>query len=94
MWIGRQKGGLTHLSYKDGSYKTETYTEAQGLAQNSVYAVNQNRDGSVWAGTLSGGVSQFSGGKFRNYTTRNGLASNTIDAIRRKRRRHDVVRDA
>lgn len=81
LWIGRQKGGLTHVSYKDESYKTETFTEAQGLAQNSVYAVNQNRDGSVWAGTLSGGVSQFSGGKFRNYTTRNGLASNTIDAI-------------
>lgn len=81
LWIGRQKGGLTHLSYKDGSYKTETYTEAHGLAQNSVYAVNQNRDGSVWAGTLSGGVSQFSGGKFRNYTTKDGLASNTVDAI-------------
>ncbi len=81
LWIGRQKGGLTHLSYKDGRYTTETYTEAQGLAQNSVYAVNRNRDGSLWAGTLSGGVSQFSGGKFTNYTTRNGLVSNTIDAI-------------
>jgi len=81
LWIGRQKGGLIHLSYKDGSYKTDTYTEAQGLAQNSVYAVNQNRDGSVWAGTLSGGISQFSSGKFRNYTTGNGLASNTINAI-------------
>ena len=81
LWIGRQKGGLTHLSYKDGSYKTETYTEAQGLAQNSVYALNQNRDGSVWAGTLSGGVSRFSGGKFRNYTTKDGLASNTVNAI-------------
>jgi signal transduction histidine kinase len=81
LWIGRQKGGLTHLSYKDGSYKTETYTEAQGLAQDSVYAVNQNRDGSVWAGTLSGGVSHFSGGKFRSYTTKDGLASNTVNAV-------------
>ena len=81
LWIGRQKGGLTHLSYKDGSYRSETFTEAQGLAQNSVYAVNQNRDGSVWVGTLSGGVSQLSNGKFKNYTTRDGLASNTINAI-------------
>jgi len=81
LWIGRQKGGLTHLSYKDGSYKTETYSEAQGLAQDSVYAVNQNRDGSMWAGTLSGGVSQFSGGKFRSYTTKDGLASNTVNAV-------------
>ena len=23
LWIGRQKGGLTHLSYKDGAYTTE-----------------------------------------------------------------------
>ena len=81
LWLGRQKGGLTHLSSKNGKYTIVTYTEAQGLAQNSVYAINQNRDGSVWAGTLSGGVSHFSGGKFRNYTTRNGLPSNTIDAI-------------
>ena len=81
LWIGRQKGGLTHLSYNDKTYKTETYTESQGLAQNSVYTVNQNRDGTVWAGTLSGGVSHFSGGKFRTYTTRNGLASNTVYAI-------------
>lgn len=81
LWIGRQKGGLTRLSYKDGSYKTETYTEAHGLAQNSVYAINQNRDGSVWAGTLSGGVSRFKNGRFTTYTTANGLASNTIEAI-------------
>lgn len=81
LWIGRQKGGLTRLNYKDGSFKTETYTEAHGLAQNSVYAVNQSRDGSVWAGTLSGGVSHFSSGKFKNYTIADGLASNTIDAI-------------
>lgn len=81
VWIGRQKGGLTHLSYKNGTYTTETYTEAQGLAQNNVYAVSQGRDGSVWAGTLSGGVSHFNGGKFTNYTTRDGLVSNTIDAI-------------
>jgi signal transduction histidine kinase len=81
LWIGRQKGGLTRLSYKDGTYRTETYNEAQGLAQNSVYAINQNRDGSVWAGTLSGGVSQFKNGKFTNYTTAHGLAANTVDAI-------------
>ena len=81
VWLGRQKGGLTHLKYKDGSYNSETYTAAQGLAQDSVYAVNVTHDGSVWAGTLSGGASQFSGGKFKNYTTQDGLASNTINAI-------------
>ena len=38
-------------------------------------------DGTVWAGTLSGGVSKLSNGKFTNYTTANGLASNTVASI-------------
>lgn len=81
LWIGRQKGGLTHLVNKGGSYVAETYEQTQGLAQNSVYAVYRNRDGTIWAGTLSGGVSHFSGGRFTNYTIANGLAANTINAI-------------
>ncbi|HXJ13715.1 MAG TPA: two-component regulator propeller domain-containing protein [Candidatus Limnocylindrales bacterium] len=81
LWIGRQQGGLTHLHYAAGSLTARTYTEADGLAQNSVYAVFQARDGSVWAGTLSGGVSQLGNGRFTNYTTAAGLASNSVASI-------------
>jgi signal transduction histidine kinase/ligand-binding sensor domain-containing protein len=81
LWIGRQQGGLTYLHYAAGSFTTRTYTERDGLAQNSVYAVFQSRDGTVWAGTLSGGVSQFANGRFTNYTTAAGLASNSVTSI-------------
>jgi signal transduction histidine kinase/ligand-binding sensor domain-containing protein len=81
LWIGRQQGGLTHLHYADGSLSTRTYTEADGLAQNSVYTVFQSRDGAVWAGTVSGGVSQFNNGRFTTYTTASGLTSNSITSI-------------
>ena len=81
LWIGRQQGGLTHLQYAAGSLTTSTYTEAEGLAQNSVYAVFQSHEGVVWAGTLSGGVSQLANGRFKNYTTVDGLASNSITSI-------------
>jgi signal transduction histidine kinase/ligand-binding sensor domain-containing protein len=81
LWIGRQQGGLTHLQYAAGSPRVRTYTEANGLAQNSVYAVFQGHDGTVWAGTLSGGVSQFANGKFTTYTTANGLPSNSVTSI-------------
>jgi signal transduction histidine kinase len=81
LWIGRQQGGLTHLHYAAGSLTTMTYTEADGLAQDSVYAVFQSHDGAVWAGTLSGGVSQLANGRFTNYTTAVGLASNAITSI-------------
>lgn len=81
LWVGRQQGGLTHLTPQNGGVSVETFTHAQGLAQNSVYSVYEARDGTVWAGTLSGGVSSFRNGKFRTYTIDNGLASNTVASI-------------
>ncbi|HYM08100.1 MAG TPA: two-component regulator propeller domain-containing protein, partial [Terriglobales bacterium] len=69
------------LITEGGSFTAETYTQAEGLAPNSVYAVHRNRDGTVWAGTIGGGASRFTNGRFTNYTTTNGLASNTVGAI-------------
>jgi ligand-binding sensor domain-containing protein/signal transduction histidine kinase len=89
LWVGRQKGGLTHLHFNsgdtaggsDGAIVVKTYTHAEGLAQDSVYAVHQSKDGAVWAGTLSGGVSEFRNDRFATYTTADGLASNTVASI-------------
>ena len=81
LWIGRQRGGLTYLHDKEGIYKGQTYTTSQGLAQNSVYSVARSRDGTVWAGTLSGGISRLRNGKLTTFTTNEGLPSNTIDAL-------------
>jgi signal transduction histidine kinase/ligand-binding sensor domain-containing protein len=83
VWVGRQRGGLTRLrpASSSGGFGVETYTQADGLAQNSVYVVHQSRDAAVWAGTLSAGVSRFKDGAFTTYTTKDGLASNTISAI-------------
>lgn len=81
LWIGRQRGGLTHLNYGNGRVTTKTYTQADGLIQNSITAVYQSRDGTVWAGSPSAGVTRFKAGKFTAYTTANGLPSNTIVSI-------------
>lgn len=81
LWIGRQRGGLTHLQQVGGALADKTYTKADGLAQNSIYAVHQGRDGAIWAGTLGAGVSELRNGHFTNYGTASGLASNTISSI-------------
>lgn len=81
LWLGRQRGGLTRLRTEQGSFVAQTYTRADGLAQDSVFSVCQARDGSVWAGTLSGGVSKLSGGRFTTYTSAVGLLSNTVASI-------------
>jgi ligand-binding sensor domain-containing protein/signal transduction histidine kinase len=81
VWVGRQRGGLTRLRFHNGAIASQGYTEANGLAQNSVYAVYESRDGSAWAGTLNGGVSKLKDGHFTTYTTADGLASNTVSSI-------------
>jgi ligand-binding sensor domain-containing protein/signal transduction histidine kinase len=89
LWIGRQQGGLTHLRPDDRSFRAATYTEASGLAQNSVYSVFEADDGSVWAGTVSGGVSHVVKGRVTTYRTfsrdsssaSDGLISNTVNSI-------------
>jgi ligand-binding sensor domain-containing protein/signal transduction histidine kinase len=80
LWVGRQRGGLTHLRRHGNSFRAVTYTEANGLAQDSVYSVYENRDGTVWAGTLTGGVTRVTGGDLTTYNMTNGLIANTVNA--------------
>ena len=42
---------------------------------------SQDRHGTVWVGTLGGGLGRFDGHRFSTLTTRDGLASNTIYAL-------------
>jgi len=78
LWLGRQRGGLTEVHFEGGRFTAKTYTERDGLAQQSVYSVVESRDGSVWAGTLSGGVSKLGHDTFTTYTAANGLPANTV----------------
>lgn len=81
VWIGRQRGGLTCLHLTAGTPRFESFTQDRGLARNTVYAVHRSRDGTVWAGTLGGGVSRLRNGVFTTYDTSNGLASDTVTSI-------------
>jgi signal transduction histidine kinase/ligand-binding sensor domain-containing protein len=81
IWVGRQRGGLTVLSERGDRVIAHTYTKEEGLAQDSVYSVHRDRSGSVWAGTVSGGISKLDQGKFTNYSTANGLLSDSVNAI-------------
>ena len=52
-----------------------------GLADDLIPAVLEDRAGDIWVGTFSGGISRLHNGKFTNYTTREGLSSNRVWAI-------------
>jgi ligand-binding sensor domain-containing protein/signal transduction histidine kinase len=81
LWIGR-RGGLTQFRNAGGEwYPFKTFTPPDGLPQSAVYAVHESHDGTVWAGTINGGLAKLKDGRLTIYTTANGLSSNAIRAI-------------
>ncbi|MBZ0242969.1 MAG: hypothetical protein K8F24_07130, partial [Bacteroidales bacterium] len=56
------------------------YTHSDGLASSTVFQIVQDHDGFIWFATLNG-ISRFDGKHFTNYSTNNGLNSNTIIAL-------------
>jgi ligand-binding sensor domain-containing protein/serine phosphatase RsbU (regulator of sigma subunit) len=63
------------------TYNFKNYSVEEGLAQSQVLTAFQARNGLMWFGTNSGGVSSFDGNKFVTYTEKNGLVNNVIYSI-------------
>jgi len=80
-WQGR---GLGRVGEKgDPIY----LTTADGLVQNNVTALCEDRRGYLWIGTR-GGLSRFSDGEFTNFTTEDGLPSNGVRCLSEDRHGH------
>lgn len=85
LWLGTSKG-IVRWDMSGGGYKK--ITSKDGLLSDYVYDMLIDTGGGKWfvtanlsGGAFSGGVSFFDGETFINYTTANGLASNTVRAI-------------
>jgi ligand-binding sensor domain-containing protein len=70
-------GGITRFDLATSTFTT--YTTDNGLASNYVGTIAFDSTGSVWAASLYShqGVSRFDGKRWVNYTTSEGLISNT-----------------
>ena len=58
-----------------------TYDVTDGLLDDDVLAIYQDRDGYLWFGTWSGGVSRYDGGTWVTLTQADGLASNWVWSV-------------
>jgi len=70
----------TQVSESRGTEKygrLKTYRYVDGLADNGVRAIAQDREGVLWFGT-GNGLSRFDGTTWTTFTTQNGLAYNSI----------------
>ena len=88
MWFGTAGG----VSRYDGN-QFINFTTKDGLGDNVVNAIHRDPDGVMWFGmgnwysrngvVFRGGVSRYDGNQFINFTTKNGLANNWVNAIHR-----------
>ncbi len=56
MWLGTYGGGLLRFDYEDSTFKAFTTTD--GLSNNMVYSIEEDRQGNLWLAT-NRGVSKF-----------------------------------
>jgi ligand-binding sensor domain-containing protein len=72
---------------EDSGYGPPSHHHRQAAKENSKanpnYVISSviDRQGIKWFGTWGGGLSRFDGKRFRNYTTKDGLAGNVVNAL-------------
>ncbi len=77
-WIGTSGGGLIKFDQKGGNYKI--YTTADGLPNNVIYGILEDKDGNLWMSTNLG-LSKFyvKSERFVNYDVKDGIQSNEFN---------------
>ncbi len=74
LWIGTWGGGL--YRFRDGHFTQYS----QQLPSDAVLSIVAARDGSLWIATTEG-LSHMVEGRFRNYTTADGLSSDRVTSV-------------
>lgn len=81
LWVGTLGGGLNKMIRGEGEKTTFIhYTEKDGLCNNAVYGILEDREGRLWLST-NNGLSRFDPGtgRFKNYNVRDGLQGNEFN---------------
>lgn len=78
VWVATTGNGV--LQYVNGTFSTR-FTDKDGLANNYINAISEDRRGNIWVGTDGGGVSVISDTGITTYSTAQGLSSNFIHTI-------------
>ena len=76
LWIGTS-GGLHRWDHG----QIRTWDRRDGFLSPSAVSLLRDADGTLWIGTMGGGLSRMKDGKIRNITTREGLIDDTVTQI-------------
>src|SRR5207245_2186441 len=79
VWVASFGQGLAYLAPQ--THEPSYFDRARELPQNRLTSVAVDTDGSVWVGTIYGGIARKQGGSWTYYTSGKGLPSDQITAI-------------
>jgi ligand-binding sensor domain-containing protein len=57
------------------------FTTKEGLSNDIIRGIYEDREGSLWIGTAGGGLNRLKDGKFSSITTKDGLFNDTVHQI-------------
>jgi len=93
IWFGNNGFGLFRYDGK----KLTNFTEQNGLGNPDfinrktisnnkpnlarVWAINEDKEGNLWIGTIDNGAWKYDGKKLKNFTTQDGLTNNKVSTI-------------
>jgi len=94
LWFGTDGGGVSNLilNESDGTNEKKNqvkhpvqrfinYTTKEGLANNYVFSIFQDKNENIWFGTGGGGTTKYDGKYFTYYTEKEGLSNNNVLSI-------------
>lgn len=76
IWIGTSAGVL---KYTKGEFTL--LTEDNGLVDNNIWKIIQDREGNIWFGSKTNGVSKLNSERFKLYNSNNDMTDPTVDAV-------------
>lgn len=76
IWIGTREGVM---KYTPKGF--QLYKDKNGLVNNDIWKIIEDREGNMWFASKSNGISKLSNERFKYYTTKNGLTTNIVTSI-------------
>ncbi|HRG37981.1 MAG TPA: two-component regulator propeller domain-containing protein [Bacteroidia bacterium] len=76
MWFGCLGGKLSMLDEQVGE-SIHTFSEKQGYPCNFTLCITEDKKGNMWFGAFDQGIYKFDGQSFKNYSSKEGLSSDT-----------------